>query len=168
MRLTGLSECGPRPAYTRAPVALSAFSDRSHPPADDDLAATLGDAMAQWRRLVEHAGVASAVVPTWNFASASFGWSLRLLAQGRVLAYLTPQDGAFLFGVVLGDRVAAQACEGRIPKPLRAVIEAAPKYAEGRGIRFRVHTVTDARLASKLIDLKVGGARQPPGGGGRE
>jgi hypothetical protein len=78
-----------------------------------------------------------------------------------VLAYLTPQRGVFLFGIALGDRVATRACEGRLPARVRSLLEEAPKYAEGRGIRFEVRTAADAGVAARLLALKVGDVPMP-------
>src|SRR5512138_3371030 len=115
-------------------MALSAFDDPARPPAPAELARRLAAAAPLWNALVAHVEKANPPVEeVWSFAGAKFGWSLPLVQKGRVLVYLTPQEGQLLVGLVLGEKAVAAAREAGIPPALLAAIDAAPKYAEGRG-----------------------------------
>jgi hypothetical protein len=137
-------------------MALSAFADKSHPPEPDELEAVLGQAAAHWQRLVAHVVDGGApITELWNYAGAKYGWSLRLKHGDRVLLYMTPQRGCFLLGVVLAEKAAQMAHDDGLPGPLLTTIDAAPRYAEGRGIRTQVATSDDLALARALADLKM-------------
>jgi hypothetical protein len=138
-------------------VALSVFGDKAHPPTPADLDSALGASARHWKRIV--AGISKAhgaIDEVWNFTSAKFGWSLRVKQKERVLLYLIPQSGEFLAGVVLGEKAVKAARESSIPQPIRDLIDAAPVYAEGRGIRFPVTSAREADAAVTLVSLKLG------------
>ena len=137
-------------------MALSAFDDRSHPPADADLRAVLGDAAELWDELIRHVRETHAPIGEhWNFAGAKYGWSLRLRHKDRIVLYLTPQAGAFLAGLVLGEKAVAAANARGLPPSVLALVDAAPRYAEGRGIRVRVTTRDDLAAVQELVAVKM-------------
>ena len=137
-------------------MALSAFEDPSQPPSADELRHSLGPSAALWSALLQH--VHSACAPLselWNHSGAKFGWSLRLKQKDRVVLYLTPQRGAFLVGLVLGERAAQAAEAGSLPPLALAALTAAPKYAEGRGIRLSVTSHATLEAVQALIPFKL-------------
>src|SRR5512140_1473741 len=114
-------------------VALSAFSEKAHPPTDEDLEAKLGAAHAAWGQLIDLVSTRIPQVTTvWGFTSKSTGWGLRLRHKDRVLLYMTPGEGHFLVSFALGERAVQEARAAKLPKALLAAIDAAPRYAEGR------------------------------------
>jgi hypothetical protein len=138
-------------------VALSAFDDPAGPPAPAELAATLGEAARHWAGLIAdvrlHAGD---VTERWVFGGPKYGWSMRLMRGERVLVHMTPQAGHLLVGVVLGEKaIAAGVAAGLASERTIAVVEAAPRYAEGRGVRFSVETDDDLGVARELARLKL-------------
>lgn len=137
-------------------MALSIFDDEKHPPGPAKLAAALGRSSVHWDSLVaavskEHAPIES----IWKFAGEKFGWSLRLLRGERVILYLTPQEGQFLAGLALGRKAEAAARESGLTAAATAVLDAAPKYAEGRGLRMPVRSKADVTAVRKLVAAKV-------------
>ena len=136
-------------------MALSAFTDKSRSPREAELATTLGRAAPPWREL--QAAVKKACAPVeaeWGFTSASTGWGLRLKNGKRVLVYMTPCEGFFLASFALGEKAVAAARAAKLPAAVRAVIDAAPRYAEGRGVRFEVRTAALVRHVAKLVSVK--------------
>jgi hypothetical protein len=120
-------------------MTLSAFGDKAHQPTDADLRATLGAAHGAWADLI--ALVSKQIPPiteTWGFTSKSTGWGLRLLHKERVLLYMTPCAGRFLVSFALGEKAVAAARAAKLPSALLEAIDAAPRYAEGRGVRIPV------------------------------
>ncbi len=91
----------------------------------------------------------------WNHSGAKFGWSLRLKQKERVILYLTPQHGAFLVGLVLGERAAQSAEAAALPPLALAALTSAPKYAEGRGIRLAVTSPATLAAVQALIPFKL-------------
>ena len=137
-------------------MALSAFSEKSHPPELNELKTVLGQSAELWERLVSHVAAAyPPITELWNFAGAKFGWSLRLKRKDRVVLYMTPQVGHFLLGVVLGDKAVRTAHSARLAEPVLALIDTAPRYAEGRGIRLPIATRDDLVAAQTLAALKM-------------
>jgi hypothetical protein len=137
-------------------MALSAFADKARPPQPGELEGVLGGAAGAWRRLVAHVSDRHPPVEgQWSFSSARNGWSLRLRRKDRVILYLIPQEGAFLVGVVLGERAAEAAHECGLPAAVVALVDAAPRYAEGRGIRFAVTGQEGCVAAEALVALKM-------------
>jgi hypothetical protein len=137
-------------------VALSAFDDLSHPPGPGELETVLGPAAPLWVQLVARVSTTcSPVTELWSFAGAKFGWSLRLKRKDRIVLYMTPQHGRILAGVVLGEKAAGAAADSGLPAPVLALVEDAPRYAEGRGIRLPVATPGDVEAACMLVALKM-------------
>ncbi|MBK9087842.1 MAG: DUF3788 family protein [Holophagales bacterium] len=136
-------------------MALSAFDDPDVPPTPAVVRRCLGGAAPLWADLVAH--VARCCPPLeelWNFAGAKFGWSLRLKRAERVLVYLTPQEGRFLVGLVLGEKAVAAASGKGLPPGVLALLDAAPRYAEGRGIRLTIAPGDDLENVKRLVALK--------------
>jgi hypothetical protein len=137
-------------------MALSAFDDKSHPPTEKELAEVLGKTHSLWIELRDH--VASAFAPLtveWGCSSKSTGWGLRLKTEKRAVLYLCPCRGYFLASFALGEKAVCEAKEAGLPDSVLKTIEDAPRYAEGRGVRFEVRTRADVRNMEKLAAVKM-------------
>jgi hypothetical protein len=144
------------PASAKTPRSLSAFANKASPPTTADLKVALGKAAAAWEALVlQIRGAYSPIVEQWNFASAKFGWSLRLRKGDRVVLYLIPQTGRFLVGIVLGAKAVAAALDADLPRTVRRAIAEAPRYAEGTGIRLPVEDNSQLASIQTLAALKM-------------
>jgi hypothetical protein len=138
-------------------VALSVFEDEARPPDARELADKLGHASGLWDELVRHmTETYPPVTQAWNHGGGKVGWSLRLKRKDRVLLYMTPQTGKFLLGVVLGESAAERAHDEHAADAVLGVIDGAPRYGEGRGIRIPVCTDDDLAVALALAALKLG------------
>jgi Protein of unknown function (DUF3788) len=136
-------------------VALSAFADKSHQPTDKDLRSVLGKAYIAWIRLIEL--VSDRVDPisqVWGFTSVSTGWGLRLKRNDRVILYMTPCEDHFLVSFALGEKAVVAARSQKFPKTVLKAIESAPKYAEGRGVRFKVRQAREVSALATLAEIK--------------
>lgn len=132
-------------------MPLSAFTEKSHQPGDAELRHALGDAYASWIELIARVGeTIPPIHQVWGFTSAKTGWGLRLVHETRVILYMTPQPGQFLASFVLGEKAVAAARKAKLPAALLRAIEDAPRYAEGRGVRF---VVSDRRQVAHLAVL---------------
>jgi hypothetical protein len=137
-------------------MALSAFDDKGHRPEATELTGVLADSAPLWSRLVTHLGASyPPITEEWAFSGAKFGWSLRLKRKDRVALYLTPQAGRCLAGVVLGEKAVATALGRGLSARAAALVEAAPRYAEGRGIRVEVAGDDDAAIVEELVAAKM-------------
>ena len=138
-------------------MALSAFDDRSTPPDDRSLQAMLGRTGALWTQLTERLHAAhDPLTEDWGFAGAAYGWSLRLKKTKRALVYLTPCRGHFLASFALGEKACTAAREHGLPREILDRIDAAPRYAEGRGVRLPVRTRKDVEHVQQIAAIKAG------------
>lgn len=136
-------------------MALSAFSDRAHPPTDADLRLVLGRSHTAWSRLIALVDESLAPISRdWGYTSAGTGWGLRIRHKGRVLLYMTPSHGHFLASFALGEKAVEAARDHKLSASVLAVIEKAPKYAEGRGVRFEVRSIREVRSLVTLAQIK--------------
>jgi len=137
-------------------MALSAFDDKTRPPKEDELTATLGKTYILWNELKKR--ITSRFTPLsieWRFSSKATGWGLRLKQEKRAVLYMTPCQGYFLASFALGEKAVKAARESGLPAPVLAVIESAKKYAEGRGVRLEVRSAGDVQNIEKLAHIKM-------------
>ena len=137
-------------------MALSAFDDKSQEPQAADLPGILGRSSALWGNLVAHI---SAEFPpldaTWGFAGSKWGWSLRLKQKKRTVLYMTPCNKFFLVGFALGKKAVEAAHALPLSGSTLATIDAATRYAEGRGVRIEVKTKKDLAAVKDLAAIKM-------------
>ncbi len=139
-------------------ASLSAFGDKGAPPTEDELRHTLAAAAPLWKSLVAYVTETCAeVTEQWNFAGVKFGWSMRMRSKDRIVLYLIPQAGQVLVGIVLGPRAVAAAAGADLPAEVREAIAAAPRYAEGTGLRLPVSSPEELPALFTLVALKLDG-----------
>jgi hypothetical protein len=137
-------------------MSLSAFNDPRHCPTEQALLDTLGRAHTVWSRLTDELCDGTMQLELqWAFAGEKFGWSARLKHGTRIIVYLTPCRGHFLASFALGTKACAAMQALRLPSAIRDLIDRAPQYAEGRGVRIPIRTQRDARVITKLAAIKL-------------
>jgi hypothetical protein len=125
-------------------MALSAFEDKATPPGDRALAEVLGSTSRLWERLKHDLEQAyGPLIGEWDFSGKAYGWSFRLKQKKRTLVYMTPCRAHFLASFALGEKACRAAHAAGLPAPVRALIDGAPQYAEGRGLRIPVRASRD-------------------------
>lgn len=136
-------------------MAFSAFADKAHQPTEKDLCSVLGKAFTAWVRLIELVSDrVPAISQVWGFTSARFGWSIRLKRKDRVILYMTPREKHFLVSFALGEKAVVAAHAQKLPAAVLKAIESAPKYAEGRGVRFEVRQAREVPALAALAEIK--------------
>ena len=134
----------------------AAFGDKASPPTPAALATVLGKTSRLWMRLQESLqAVHGPLAEEWNFGTA-FGWSFRLKQKKRAVVYMTPRRGHFLASFALGEKACAAAKQAGLPPSILAIIDEAPRYAEGRGVRIPVRTARDVAAVEQLAAIKMG------------
>ena len=137
-------------------MALSAFDDQATPPCESALADMLGRTHALWASLrTDLQRAYGPLIEEWNFSGAAYGWSFRLKQKKRALVYMTPCRGHFLASFALGEKACGAAHDAGVDAAVLALIEAAPKYAEGRGVRIPVRTKKDLASVRILAAIKA-------------
>ncbi len=137
-------------------MALSAFDDKLREPGPADVKRVLGRSSARWDELIAFAEADYAPVDkAWVFSGAKWGWSLRLKHKKRAVLYMTPRSKHFLVGFALGEKAVRAAHAAPLADSVLAVIDAAPKYAEGRGVRIEVRTKKDLAAVKDIAAVKM-------------
>jgi Protein of unknown function (DUF3788) len=134
----------------------NAFIGKKAQPAAEEISVALGPALAPWNQLIawltEKHGVA---VQEWNSFSPKYGWSLRLKLKKRTIVHLSPCVGCFRVAFILGDRAVAAARQSTLSKSLLKLLDEAPRYPEGTGVRLLVRTAKDLPAIQKLAVVKL-------------
>jgi len=137
-------------------MALSSLDDSAAEPVTADLARVLGPSEKVWHELISRMGAAyGPLTEDWSFSGAKYGWILRLKQKKRVVLRLTPQIDAFLVGIVLGDRALTLLRRGDLSPGVLSLIDGAPRYGEGTGIRIPVASAGDIADIEVIIEAKM-------------
>jgi hypothetical protein len=91
----------------------------------------------------------------WHSLRPKYGWTLLLKLKKRRIVYLGPRAGCFLVAFILGDKAMAAARESSLSKPVLKLLDEAPHYAEGTGIRLTVKNAKDLPTIRKLAKIKL-------------
>lgn len=137
-------------------MEANAFIGKLRKPSEDEVTAALGSAKVVWDRfiaeLAEEEGVDG---KEWSSYSPKAGWSLRLKKKKRTIVWLGPCEGSFRVALILGDKAMKVARECTLPARVKKILEEAPKYAEGTGVRIDVKGMKDIAFLKKLAEIKL-------------
>lgn len=131
-------------------------SAQAKPPADTELQAVLGKAGAVWSGIIR--AIEEKFAPLdklWKASKLGFGRICLLQHKKRTLLYLTPDKGQVLVAIVLGERAFQLAMAASLPAAIKKMFSDAKPYAEGRGIRFPVTSLSDVPMIAKLVEIKT-------------
>ena len=132
------------------------MSAKVKPPTDAELRAVLGSADVLWSDLVNAVeDLASPLDTEWKPSKTEFGRMCLLQHKKRTLLYLTPEKAAVRVAVVLGERAYGLAMASSLPAAIKKLLSEARPYAEGRGIRFPVDSVSGVSGVAKLVEIKT-------------
>ena len=133
-------------------MSPNAFIGRTKPPTDDELSTELGAARALWDELLTKLALP---IQEWNSYSPKAGWSLKLKLKKRTIVYLAPCHGSFRVAFVLGDKAVEAARQLKLPKAVLKIIDEAPRYPEGTGVRLEIAARKDLAAVKKLAEVKL-------------
>ena len=137
-------------------MSPNAFIGKARKPTDAELAAALGPAKAAWDQLLtEVARECEANIREWKCYSPKWGWSLRAMRKKRTIVWLAPCLGYFQVAFIFGDKAMQAARQNKWPKRIVKVMDEAPKYMEGTGIRLEVKSSRDIGTLKKLAAIKL-------------
>jgi hypothetical protein len=132
------------------------FRDKSKPPQDQELSAMLGNTFVLWNQLKQ--SISSRFAPAtaeWGFSSPKTGWGLRLKQNMRTVLSMIPNQDHFIVSFALGEKAVKDAHNSDLPDSVLGVIDNAPRYAEGRGVRLHVRSAQDVFNVEKLAVIKM-------------
>ena len=132
------------------------MSTKVKSPTEAELNAVLGSASVLWFGIV-HA-VEEMFAPLdkqWKPSKAGFGRMCLLQYKKRTLLYITPDKEKVWIAIVLGERSYGLAMASSLPIAIKRMFSEARPYAEGRGIRFPVSSLSDIPMIAKLVEIKT-------------
>jgi len=134
----------------------SIFTDKLKTPDARALSRVLGVKAALWKEIETDLRAALGdLAVEWKHYGAKSGWILKLLLKKRNLFFLTPGDGHFRVAFVFGEKAVEAIAEGGFAASLVGELQAARKYAEGRGLRIEVESDADVRTVVALAKIKA-------------
>jgi hypothetical protein len=133
----------------------NAFIAKPTPPTAEELTAALGPTISLWTQFIDWMAAQGVADQEWNSVSAKYGWAVRLKLKKRNIVYLGPCQGCFRVSFVLGDRAVAAARQSNLSAATLKLLDEAPKYAEGTGLRLLVKAEKDLAAIRKLALIKL-------------
>jgi len=134
----------------------NAFIGRTSAPTDRDLTAALGAVKPLWnliaKDMAQELGLAER---EWKCAGRKYGWSLRLKQGTRNIVYLSPCQGCLRVAFILGDKAVRAARASKLGARATKLLDEAPRYPEGTGIRLEDVRSKDIPLIKKLARIKL-------------
>jgi hypothetical protein len=116
----------------------NAFIGRTEVPTERDIAAALGPAK-----------------PAWDSIVVDMAQELGLKRGKRNIVHLAPCQGCFAVLFILGDRAVSAARASKLGARATKLIDEAPRYPEGTGIRLEVTGPRHIALIKKLARIKL-------------
>jgi hypothetical protein len=136
--------------------AQNAFVGKTTRPSDSDLEKALGRAKPLWDQLVaELASEHGVTTREWKSYGAKSGWSLRLMRGTRTIVWLAPYAGCFDVAFIFGEKALTAIRQSAVPARVLRMLDDAPKYPEGTGLRFPIKAVKDIGVVKKLTAIKL-------------
>jgi hypothetical protein len=137
-------------------MSTSVFTDKSAEPDAARLAEALGATAPIWSELRDYLETEyGPLTDEWKFYGEKSGWLGKTLRKKRNLFFLTPLDGYFRLGFVLGDKAVAVIEESDVSDEIKQELRDARKYAEGRGLVVEVRKPEDIEPVKILVEIKL-------------
>lgn len=134
----------------------SVFTDSTLSPTTSKLKEALGSTYPLWEEISDYTlKVTKGLVGEWKFSGPKFGWSFRISDKRKVIIYLLPRDQYFKVAFVFGQKATDRILEGKFDEEIKAELQAAKVYAEGRGIRIAVRDNSITIDIQELINIKI-------------
>jgi len=125
-------------------------------PTEEQLANVLGSAAVLWYGIVHAVEETFAPIDRqWKPSKTEFGRMCLLQHKKRTLLYMTPDKEKIRIAIVLGERAYGLAMASSLPLAIKKMLSEARPYAEGRGIRFPVSSLSDIPMITTLVEIKT-------------
>ncbi len=135
-------------------MAISAFSDREHPPSYIEVCEVLGTRQELWMRLNEFMLDYYGIPGEWKYYGKSYGWIIWFRKGGRTLVSFYPQSEGITVQLVLGEQHIPQALNLKLSAKIRQIIQETPQLHDGRWLYLPVRTEREAQNVEDLILIK--------------
>jgi len=132
------------------------FEDISVKPDDKELSVAYGENHALWKEIRNFVFERDPkATEEWFTSGKKYGWSFRIKDKKRAIIYFIPFDNFFKVAFVYGEKATREAFDSNLSAEIKAIIETAPVYAEGRGFRINVSEPIIIEDIKKLIAIKL-------------
>lgn len=134
----------------------SAFIGRKERPTEQEILSVLGASAVPWKELL--AWLSNELQVTnheWKCYSQKSGWSLQLKKKKRTIIHAFPCNGFFQLAFIFGDKAVATARQSKLSQKILKIIEEAPRYTEGTGIRIKIKSSRDLPPIYALAKIKL-------------
>jgi hypothetical protein len=134
----------------------SCFPDKDSFPDETKLSGFLENTYHLWHSLKTYVNQKNPdTKEEWSFPGEKYGWSFRIKDKKRAIIYLLPREKYFRVAFVFGQKATDRIMKSKIPETIKAELQEAKVYAEGRGIRIDVKDETIIQDIKELIDIKL-------------
>jgi len=136
-------------------MAVSVFDDKSIIPNNDMVSAVLKDTSPIWDELHNYVKEEFPnITGEWKHYGKTSGWAYKLISKKRNLLFFIPQDGCFRVRIVLGEKAAAFTATANLSEEIKAAVQSATPYAEGRSIDIDINSREQLEAVKILLRIK--------------
>lgn len=136
-------------------MAVSVFDDKSIIPNDDMVSAVLENTNSIWDELQSYVKAEFPnITGEWKHYGKTSGWAYKLISKKRNLLFFIPQNGCFRVRIVLGEKAVACVAASNLPDEIKAAIQTATPYAEGRSIDIDINSCEQLESVKILLKIK--------------
>ncbi|HET6170317.1 MAG TPA: DUF3788 family protein [Terracidiphilus sp.] len=135
--------------------ATNAFIHHPVQPTASEIVSALGRNAGLWQEIIQFCAEQGVTESEWKSVSPKYGWSLRLKRKTRTIVYLGPCADCIRVAFVLGKRAVEAAQTSDLSTQMLAVIDKAPRYAEGTGVLLLAKRKADLDAVKTLVRIKL-------------
>jgi hypothetical protein len=137
-------------------MSIGAFVDKKQRPSEDEIQQAIGEKLTLWQALVQFIREHYPSDEDFKFMyGKKYGWALRFRKRGQLLTSLYPTEGGFTVQINLGPEAIEQTGNMQLGENVRAVIEKATPFPEGRWLFMPVKSAEDVSDIHQLLALRV-------------
>ena len=137
-------------------MSVGLFTDRAHPPTDDEILAAVGRKVTLWQGVLQFIRTTYTAQQDLKLMYGHpHGWALRFRTRGKLLTALYPTAGDFTVQLILSTAAIEQAQSLQVGQHVQQVIAAAHPYPEGRWLFIPVETENDIHDIQQLLPLRA-------------
>ena len=137
-------------------MSIGVFVDKKYQPSEAEIQQVLGSKLAIWQTLVDYIREHYPSDEDLKFLyGKQYGWALRFRKRRQLLTSLYPTEGGFTVQINLGPGAIEQTRNMTLSENVRAVIDKATPYSEGRWLFIPVKSAEDLHNIQQLLALRV-------------
>lgn len=137
-------------------MSIGAFTDKSRMPSAADLKASVRSKLLIWEDLARFGEETCRRDGEWKFYGKNYGWALRYRKAGKAFMSLYPCEDGLTVQVVLTDQQVARARALRLSERVRALMEGAHPYPEGRWLFIPTTSRQGAEEVKRILTVRSG------------